>query len=107
MYRVTVALADRWRALVADYSWCVVVVQLAQQTFVTFQKLLKVNSAAAAAGRRTPLFFSERTESAHHPSCSAGQPFTWIVPGVLMGGEKRKSEKARWEAQIFRVLGPK
>ncbi|KAG8534495.1 hypothetical protein GDO81_019354, partial [Engystomops pustulosus] len=23
------------------------------------------------------------------------QPFTWIVPGVLMGGEKRKSEKAR------------
>uniref|UniRef100_A0A8C9FIT1 ATP-dependent RNA helicase n=1 Tax=Pavo cristatus TaxID=9049 RepID=A0A8C9FIT1_PAVCR len=22
-------------------------------------------------------------------------PFTWIVPGVLMGGEKRKSEKAR------------
>ncbi|XP_066896509.1 ATP-dependent DNA helicase DDX31 isoform X3 [Kogia breviceps] len=23
------------------------------------------------------------------------KPFTWIVPGVLMGGEKRKSEKAR------------
>uniref|UniRef100_A0AAR2JSY0 ATP-dependent RNA helicase n=1 Tax=Pygocentrus nattereri TaxID=42514 RepID=A0AAR2JSY0_PYGNA len=23
------------------------------------------------------------------------QPFTWIVPGVLMGGEKKKSEKAR------------
>uniref|UniRef100_A0A452UPL4 ATP-dependent RNA helicase n=1 Tax=Ursus maritimus TaxID=29073 RepID=A0A452UPL4_URSMA len=23
------------------------------------------------------------------------QPFTWIVPGVLMGGERRKSEKAR------------
>uniref|UniRef100_A0A8C9ML40 ATP-dependent RNA helicase n=1 Tax=Serinus canaria TaxID=9135 RepID=A0A8C9ML40_SERCA len=23
------------------------------------------------------------------------EPFTWIVPGVLMGGEKRKSEKAR------------
>uniref|UniRef100_A0A673JDL7 ATP-dependent RNA helicase n=1 Tax=Sinocyclocheilus rhinocerous TaxID=307959 RepID=A0A673JDL7_9TELE len=23
------------------------------------------------------------------------QPFTWIVPGVLMGGEKRKAEKAR------------
>ncbi|KAM4647661.1 ATP-dependent DNA helicase DDX31 isoform 4-T4 [Amazona ochrocephala] len=23
------------------------------------------------------------------------QPFAWIVPGVLMGGEKRKSEKAR------------
>ncbi|XP_077378802.1 ATP-dependent DNA helicase DDX31 isoform X2 [Festucalex cinctus] len=37
--------------------------ELAQQTFDTFQKLLK--------------------------------PFTWIVPGVLMGGEKRKSEKAR------------
>ncbi|XP_063752463.1 probable ATP-dependent RNA helicase DDX31 isoform X2 [Eleginops maclovinus] len=37
--------------------------ELAQQTFLTFQKLLK--------------------------------PFTWIVPGVLMGGEKRKSEKAR------------
>ncbi|XP_019741160.1 probable ATP-dependent RNA helicase DDX31 isoform X2 [Hippocampus comes] len=37
--------------------------ELAQQTFVTFQKLLK--------------------------------PFTWIVPGVLMGGEKKKSEKAR------------
>ncbi|KAK5933156.1 hypothetical protein CgunFtcFv8_004805 [Champsocephalus gunnari] len=37
--------------------------ELAQQTFQTFQKLLK--------------------------------PFTWIVPGVLMGGEKRKSEKAR------------
>ncbi|XP_037115622.1 probable ATP-dependent RNA helicase DDX31 isoform X2 [Syngnathus acus] len=37
--------------------------ELAQQTFGTFQSLLK--------------------------------PFTWIVPGVLMGGEKRKSEKAR------------
>uniref|UniRef100_H3CKK3 ATP-dependent RNA helicase n=1 Tax=Tetraodon nigroviridis TaxID=99883 RepID=H3CKK3_TETNG len=37
--------------------------ELAQQTFVTFQKLLK--------------------------------PFTWVVPGVLMGGEKRKAEKAR------------
>ncbi|XP_061527202.1 probable ATP-dependent RNA helicase DDX31 isoform X3 [Phycodurus eques] len=37
--------------------------ELAQQTFGTFQKLLK--------------------------------PFTWIVPGVLTGGEKRKSEKAR------------
>lgn len=24
------------------------------------------------------------------------QPFTWIVPGVLMGGEKRKAEKARY-----------
>uniref|UniRef100_A0AAQ5YH31 ATP-dependent RNA helicase n=1 Tax=Amphiprion ocellaris TaxID=80972 RepID=A0AAQ5YH31_AMPOC len=23
------------------------------------------------------------------------EPFTWIVPGVLMGGEKRKAEKAR------------
>ncbi|XP_027141824.1 probable ATP-dependent RNA helicase DDX31 [Larimichthys crocea] len=37
--------------------------ELAQQTFLIFQKLLK--------------------------------PFTWIVPGVLMGGEKRKAEKAR------------
>ncbi|XP_068166756.1 ATP-dependent DNA helicase DDX31 [Antennarius striatus] len=37
--------------------------ELAQQTFQTFQKLLK--------------------------------PFNSIVPGVLMGGEKRKSEKAR------------
>ncbi|XP_047448729.1 probable ATP-dependent RNA helicase DDX31 isoform X2 [Mugil cephalus] len=37
--------------------------ELALQTFLTFQKLLK--------------------------------PFTWIVPGVLMGGEKRKAEKAR------------
>ncbi|KAM4616449.1 ATP-dependent DNA helicase DDX31 isoform 2-T2 [Polymixia lowei] len=37
--------------------------ELAQQSFQTFQKLVK--------------------------------PFTWIVPGVLMGGEKRKSEKAR------------
>ncbi|XP_061134315.1 probable ATP-dependent RNA helicase DDX31 isoform X1 [Syngnathus typhle] len=37
--------------------------ELAQQTFGTFQRLLK--------------------------------PFTWIVPGALMGGEKRKSEKAR------------
>ena len=23
------------------------------------------------------------------------QPFQWIVPGCLMGGEKRKAEKAR------------
>ncbi|XP_066509739.1 ATP-dependent DNA helicase DDX31-like [Hoplias malabaricus] len=37
--------------------------ELAQQSFQTFQRLLK--------------------------------PFTWIVPGVLMGGEKRKAEKAR------------
>ncbi|NXT29917.1 DDX31 helicase, partial [Syrrhaptes paradoxus] len=31
------------------------------------------------------------------PSCSCLNlsPFAWIVPGVLMGGEKRKSEKAR------------
>ncbi|NXY83407.1 DDX31 helicase, partial [Alcedo cyanopectus] len=28
-------------------------------------------------------------------SCLSASPFTWIVPGVLMGGEKRKSEKAR------------
>ncbi|NXT72599.1 DDX31 helicase, partial [Chaetops frenatus] len=28
-------------------------------------------------------------------SCLSLSPFTWIVPGVLMGGEKRKSEKAR------------
>ncbi len=26
------------------------------------------------------------------------QPFTWIVPGVLMGGEKRKAEKARYRS---------
>uniref|UniRef100_A0A8B9PAH8 ATP-dependent RNA helicase n=1 Tax=Apteryx owenii TaxID=8824 RepID=A0A8B9PAH8_APTOW len=25
----------------------------------------------------------------------SGLPFAWVVPGVLMGGEKRKSEKAR------------
>ncbi|XP_043968238.1 probable ATP-dependent RNA helicase DDX31 isoform X3 [Gambusia affinis] len=37
--------------------------KLAQQTYSTFQKLLK--------------------------------PFTWIVPGILMGGEKKKAEKAR------------
>ncbi|KAM5146028.1 ATP-dependent DNA helicase DDX31 isoform 2-T2 [Mantella aurantiaca] len=37
--------------------------ELALQSFITVQKLLK--------------------------------PFSWIVPGVLMGGEKRKSEKAR------------
>ncbi|KAF7642375.1 hypothetical protein LDENG_00259020 [Lucifuga dentata] len=50
----------------SDGPLAVVVVptrELAQQTFHTFQKLLK--------------------------------PFTWIVPGVLMGGEKRKAEKAR------------
>ena len=23
------------------------------------------------------------------------QPFTWVVPGYLIGGEKKKSEKAR------------
>ncbi|MEQ2173015.1 hypothetical protein GOODEAATRI_027352, partial [Goodea atripinnis] len=28
-------------------------------------------------------------------ACFYLQPFTWIVPGVLMGGEKRKAEKAR------------
>ncbi|XP_076003688.1 ATP-dependent DNA helicase DDX31 [Genypterus blacodes] len=50
----------------ADGPLAVVIVptrELAQQTFQTFQKVLK--------------------------------PFTWIVPGVLMGGEKRKAEKAR------------
>ncbi|XP_048849385.1 probable ATP-dependent RNA helicase DDX31 [Brienomyrus brachyistius] len=49
-----------------DGPFAVVVVptrELAQQSFLIIQKLLK--------------------------------PFTWIVPGVLMGGEKRKSEKAR------------
>ncbi|NXX01284.1 DDX31 helicase, partial [Larus smithsonianus] len=29
------------------------------------------------------------------PTREVGDPFAWIVPGVLMGGEKRKSEKAR------------
>ncbi|NXG89420.1 DDX31 helicase, partial [Stercorarius parasiticus] len=29
------------------------------------------------------------------PTREVGGPFAWIVPGVLMGGEKRKSEKAR------------
>lgn len=33
----------------------------------------------------------------------SSQPFTWIVPGVLMGGEKRKAEKARYhlKASLF------
>ncbi|KAI9541748.1 ATPdependent RNA helicase, partial [Dissostichus eleginoides] len=50
--------------------------ELAQQTFQTFQKLLK--------------YLWDHSDD-HVPL----QPFTWIVPGVLMGGEKRKSEKAR------------
>uniref|UniRef100_A0AAY4EM87 ATP-dependent RNA helicase n=1 Tax=Denticeps clupeoides TaxID=299321 RepID=A0AAY4EM87_9TELE len=29
------------------------------------------------------------------------KPFTWIVPGVLMGGEKRKAEKARYAYLIL------
>ncbi|XP_048469484.1 probable ATP-dependent RNA helicase DDX31 isoform X2 [Rhincodon typus] len=32
------------------------------------------------------------------------KPFTWIVPGVLMGGEKRKSEKARLRKGINILL---
>ncbi|KAI5088449.1 putative ATP-dependent RNA helicase DDX31 [Silurus meridionalis] len=32
------------------------------------------------------------------------KPFTWIVPGVLMGGEKRKAEKARQLRKGINVL---
>ena len=28
------------------------------------------------------------------------QPFIWIVPGCVTGGEKRKSEKARWVSNV-------
>ncbi|XP_049805012.1 probable ATP-dependent RNA helicase DDX31 [Schistocerca nitens] len=33
------------------------------------------------------------------------KPFTWIVPGCLMGGEKRKSEKARLRKGITILVG--
>lgn len=33
------------------------------------------------------------------------QPFTWLVPGLLIGGEKRKSEKARLRKGITILIG--
>ena len=33
------------------------------------------------------------------------QPFTWIVPGYLVGGEKRKAEKARLRKGITVLIG--
>lgn len=33
------------------------------------------------------------------------KPFTWIVPGVLMGGERRKAEKARLRKGINILIG--
>lgn len=33
------------------------------------------------------------------------KPFTWIVPGVLMGGERRKAEKARLRKGINILVG--
>lgn len=33
------------------------------------------------------------------------QPFTWIVPGYLVGGEKKKSEKARLRKGIAVLVG--
>lgn len=33
------------------------------------------------------------------------QPFTWIVPGYLVGGEKKKSEKARLRKGITILVG--
>ncbi|KAL6115027.1 ddx31 [Pungitius sinensis] len=37
----------------------------------------------------------ELAQQTFHIFTKLVKPFTWIVPGVLMGGEKRKSEKAR------------
>nr|XP_020450937.1 probable ATP-dependent RNA helicase DDX31 [Monopterus albus]XP_020450938.1 probable ATP-dependent RNA helicase DDX31 [Monopterus albus]XP_020450939.1 probable ATP-dependent RNA helicase DDX31 [Monopterus albus]XP_020450940.1 probable ATP-dependent RNA helicase DDX31 [Monopterus albus] len=37
----------------------------------------------------------ELAQQAFHTFQKLLKPFTWIVPGVLMGGEKRKAEKAR------------
>ncbi|XKL67510.1 hypothetical protein PGB90_003001 [Kerria lacca] len=33
------------------------------------------------------------------------KPFTWLVPGLLIGGEKRKSEKARLRKGIIILIG--
>lgn len=33
------------------------------------------------------------------------QAFTWLVPGILIGGEKRKSEKARVRKGITVLIG--
>ena len=37
--------------------------------------------------------FSNRSSS--YPFQSVGRPFNFIVPGLVMGGERKKSEKAR------------
>ncbi len=77
-----------------------VVLQLALQSFQTFQKLLKVRICTFAK----LLFCIDIIEPLHLQSLKVThcndyfQPFTWIVPGVLMGGEKRKAEKARLTA---------
>lgn len=77
-----------------------VVLQLALQSFQMFQKLLKVRICTFAK----LLFRINIMEPQHFQSLKVThciysfQPFTWIVPGVLMGGEKRKAEKARLTA---------
>lgn len=33
------------------------------------------------------------------------QPFTWVVPGLLSGGQKRKAEKARLRKGLSILVG--
>uniref|UniRef100_A0A8C3W1Z7 ATP-dependent RNA helicase n=1 Tax=Catagonus wagneri TaxID=51154 RepID=A0A8C3W1Z7_9CETA len=78
----------------------------------TINTVLKMSSMTSIQKQSIPVLLEGRdalvrsqTGSGQCPMTSAPppravvgvneRPFTWIVPGLLMGGEKRKSEKAR------------
>uniref|UniRef100_A0A8C1LP98 ATP-dependent RNA helicase n=1 Tax=Cyprinus carpio TaxID=7962 RepID=A0A8C1LP98_CYPCA len=74
----------------------------------TLHKVLNVTSMTSVQKKTIPLLMSGKDAVVRSQTGSdypyslkvthciySFQPFTWIVPGVLMGGEKRKAEKAR------------
>ena len=54
------------------------------------------------------LSFSPRLfalEQVHDVLTQLARPFHWIVPGILVGGEKKKAEKARLRKGLSVVVG--
>uniref|UniRef100_A0A3B5MMV0 ATP-dependent RNA helicase n=1 Tax=Xiphophorus couchianus TaxID=32473 RepID=A0A3B5MMV0_9TELE len=57
----------------------------------TLNKVLNVSRLTSVQQQTIPALLSGRDAAVRSQT---GSPFTWIVPGILMGGEKKKAEKA-------------
>lgn len=94
-----------------DFHWYLISVQfqLVIQCFETFKRLVNVSKMSVTKNVKQQDIswytwkWNHITCTIHHFSFAFRhiifeylfQPFQWVVPGCLMGGEKRKSEKAR------------